>query len=102
MGVKIKFQLKECLREQKDDSRLSQQDIIWDSSLDLQFQKAASIISLFKFWQIRAVVKEFQGWIANQSRHSLFFDGAAKGNPARAGAGVVIMKLGGIEIHNFA
>lgn len=48
VGVKIKFQLKDCLGEQKDDSNLCQQDIHWGASLDLQFQKSVSIISLHK------------------------------------------------------
>lgn len=51
--VKIKCQLKECLRDLKDDSSLSQQDIDWGSFLDLHFQKAISNVSLSKAWQIR-------------------------------------------------
>jgi len=59
MVVEIKCQLKECLREYKDDLSLSQYDINWCSSLDLQFQKIASSISLPKDWQIRVTAKEF-------------------------------------------
>ena len=50
VGVKIKCQLKDFLGEKKDDSNLCQQDIDWGASLDLQFQKVVSIISLPKEW----------------------------------------------------
>ena len=102
MVAKIKCQLKECLRDHKDDLNLTQQNKNWGSSLDLQFQKLAKSISLPKVWQIRATAKEFQGWIANQQRHSLFFDGVAKGNLGRVGVGGVILNPDGIRIHNFA
>ena len=63
--VKIKCQLKECLRDLKDDLNLTQQDKKWGSSLDLQLQKLAKSIPLLKVWQIRVTENELQGWIAN-------------------------------------
>lgn len=39
VAAKVKSQLKECLGEQKDDLNLSQIDIDWGSSLDLQFRQ---------------------------------------------------------------
>jgi ribonuclease HI len=100
--IKIKCQLKECLGDQMDDSNLCQQDIDWGASFDLQFQKAVSTIIPPKEWQIRENEKDFYDWISKQSRHSLFFDGAAKGNPGKAGAGGVIKNLEGRMIHSFA
>lgn len=102
MVEKIKCLLKECLSDHKDDTNLSHQDINWGAALDMQFQKAPSKILLLKEWQIRAPAKEFQDWITNHPSHSFFFDGAAKGNPGRAGAGGVILNSEGIKTHNFA
>ena len=90
------------MRDIKDDLNLSQQDINWGSYLELQFQKSANSISLLKDWQIRLSTNEFKDWATNQQRFSLFFDGAAKANPGRAGAGGVILNLDGIRIHSFA
>lgn len=99
--VKIKCQLKECLRDLKDDSSLTQRDINWGSFLYLHFQKAISNASLPKAWQIRKTETDFHDWITNQSRHSLFFDGAAKSNPENAGARGVILKSDGKKAHSF-
>jgi hypothetical protein len=41
--------------------------------------------------QIRENEKDFYEWISKQSRHSLFFDGAAKGNPRKVDAGGVTL-----------
>eukprot|EP00253_Pinus_taeda_P027306 PITA_27306 len=48
VAVKIKSQLKENLRDIKDDLNLSQQDINWGSFLGLQFQNSANSISLLQ------------------------------------------------------
>lgn len=92
---KVKCHLKECLIDLKDDSNLSQQDIAWGSFLDLHFQKEVRNVPPPKAWQIRESETDFQDWITTQSRHSLFFDGAAKGNPGKAGAGGVVLNPDG-------
>jgi len=46
--------------------------------------------------------EDFQNWISKQKVHSLFFDGAAKGNLGNAGAGGVIKNIDGISILQFA
>ena len=53
-------------------------------------------------WKIRVNGKDFSGWIIKQARHSLFFDGVAKGNPGKAGAGGVIKNIEGRIEHSFA
>lgn len=40
--------------------------------------------------------------ISNQKVHSLFFDGAAKGNPSKARAGGIVKNIEGISTHSFA
>jgi len=37
-----------------------------------------------------------------QERHSLFFDGAAKNNPGKAGAGGIVLNPLGEKVHSFA
>ena len=100
--IKIKCHLKECLIDLKYDSNLSQQDIAWGSFLDLRFQKDVRNAPFPKAWQIRESKKYFQDWIINQTRHSLFFDGEAKGNPGKAGVGGVILNPDGKKTHSFA
>lgn len=103
VAAKIKLQLKECLGYQKDDSNLSQLDIIWGASLNLQFHQVERNIFSPEEWQIRRKNKEeFQDWISNQKVHSLFFDGAVKGNPGKVGAGGTIKNNEGILIHSFS
>lgn len=41
-------------------------------------------------WKLRGSRDEVNKWIQDQQRHTLHFDGAAKNNPGRAGAGGII------------
>jgi len=91
LEIKIRFQIKECLVDIKDDTNLSKQDITWGSLLDLQFQPADRISLPNKKWQIRKSEDDFQYWLKSLSRHSLFFDGAEKGNLGKVGVGGVIV-----------
>ena len=101
--AKIKLQLKECLEDQKYDSNLNQLDTIWGSSLNLQFRQPDKNIFSPEDWQIRGKNKEeFQDWISNHMAHSLFFDGAAKGNPGKAGARGTVNNTEGTLIHSYA
>ena len=47
------------------------------------------------FWQIRLSEKEFLDWWKSKNKASIFFDGASKGNPGKAGAGSLIFYPGG-------
>lgn len=102
LEAKIKCHIKECLTDIKDDSNLSQQNITWGSTLELQFHPAARKAPTIKDWQIRKPENNFQDWLKSQARHFLFFDGAAKGNPGKAGAGGVVLNQIGEKILSYA
>lgn len=46
--------------------------------------------------------EEFQSWLSKQTLPSIFFDGAAKGNPGMAEAGGLIINPKEASIHRFA
>ena len=46
-------------------------------------------------WQIRIAEKEFSEWWQMKNKVSIFFDGASKGNPGKAGVGGLIFYLVG-------
>lgn len=72
------------------DSNLSQQDLNWGASLDLQFSGETRQHKDTKEWQFRGKENELSDFLIRQARYTLFFDGAAKGNPGLARAGGVI------------
>ena len=72
------------------------------AALNLKFQKAIISSRGIKDWQIRKNGEEFQDWLNNQTLPYLFFDGAAKGNPGKAGAGGIIINPKESSIHRFA
>ena len=41
---------------------------------------------------------EFENWLRERNIFRLFFDGASKGNPRRAGGGVLIDPRGKVDI----
>ena len=53
-------------------------------------------------WQIRKSPELFKNWWTKLDCHSLFFDGASKGNLSLSGAGRVIFDPGGIKLKDFA
>lgn len=76
---------------------------MWGASLNLQFRQANRSIIPVEEWQVRGKNKEeFCAWISNHKLHSLFFDGAAKGNPRKAGPGGTVNSTEGTLIHSFA
>ena len=46
------------------------------------------------FWQITHSEKEFSNWWKSKNKATIFFDGASKGNPGKAGAGGLIFSPG--------
>eukprot|EP00253_Pinus_taeda_P005523 PITA_05523 len=103
VAIKVKTQLKECLGGHNNDSNLTQLDRDLGSSLNLIFQQNIRSMAPSEEWQIRGKGKEgFHSWTLKQKMHSLFFDGAVKGNPDNAGAGGVIKSKDGAEILHFA
>ena len=53
-------------------------------------------------WQIRKNPESFNKWWTNLDRHTLFFDGASKGNLGLSSAGEVIFDPGGNKQNEFA
>ena len=49
-------------------------------------------------WRLRDKEADFQVWCRSQGEASIFFDGASKGDPGRAGAGVVIYSSDGNRV----
>jgi hypothetical protein len=84
--IKIKSLWKESLGEHLPDLNLSQQDLEWGASLDLRFSGDTRQLKDIKEWQFKGKENDLSGLLLRQSRCSLFFDGAAKGNPGLAGA----------------
>ena len=52
-------------------------------------------------WQIRKSSEIFRNWWTKLDCHTLFFDGASKGNPGLIGAGEVIFYPGGNKQKDF-
>ena len=46
-------------------------------------------------WEIRMDKSQFENWLRERKIFRLFFDGASKGNPGKAGGGGIIMEPGG-------
>ena len=47
------------------------------------------------FWHVKLSTNEFLEWWQTKNKVSIFFDGASKGNPGKAGAGGLIFYPGG-------
>lgn len=85
-----------------DDTNIFLQDIELGVALNLQFQKSTTIPISPKEWQIKENEEEFQCWISKQTLPSLFFDGAAKGNPGIVGVGGLIKNSEETPTHRYA
>lgn len=94
--VKIKSHLKDCMGDQINRIDLTEQEILWGASLDLQFSdKVKAPSPPLKPWQIHLKDTEFAEFCIKKARKSLFFYGASKGNPSKSGAGGVIKSVEG-------
>lgn len=75
---------------------LTEQEILWGASLDLQSSdKVKAPSPPLKPWKIRLKDIEFAEFCTKKARKALFFYGAAKGNPGKSGAGGVIKSAKG-------
>ena len=76
--------------------KLAAEDLDWCKDLLPQNSLQTKNKVALHIWEIQRNTKEFNQWKANLNSYSLFFDGAAKGNPGEAGAGGVILDPGGV------
>jgi hypothetical protein len=53
-------------------------------------------------WEIKLDPSTFTNWRKSLQRHSLFFDGASKGNPIEAGEGGVIIDHAEIKVLSYS
>ena len=53
-------------------------------------------------WEVHLDKSQFENWLKERKIFKLFFDGASKGNPGRAGGGgVIINPEGKVEIEYY-
>ena len=84
------------------DKNLSPHEVEWGKSLGLNFSNVEIHPKKGKDWQIRMPENSFSNWNKEIDCYSLFFDGAAKGNPGNAGANGVIKNIEGQIEHRYA
>lgn len=92
---KIKSHMKDCMGDQLDREGLNDQDAAWGNSLGLQFIDKIRSPPPLNQWQIRLNTEDLDELCKIKARKTLFFDGAAKGNPGNSGAGGVIKNADG-------
>ena len=103
--IKIKASLKEILSEmggKNKDTNPSNEEKEWAERLGIHIPKAEGQKAKIKDWQIKMAEDKFRKKNEELTCHSLFFDGAAKGNPGNIGAGGVIKNMEGQVEHRYA
>ena len=66
----------------------------WLQSLNIRATNPMKVKKL-EDWEIRMDKSQFENWLRERKIFKLFFDGASKGNPGKAGGGGIIMESGG-------
>lgn len=93
VAAKARSLLLETVQQQyyKEDATLQQVEKRWIGKLTLQNRKTLSAPKLeHPTWKKRDADDTFQKWWRAQIIHTIFFDGASKGNPGPSGAGGII------------
>jgi hypothetical protein len=84
-------------------SRLTPNEEDWLSSLIPSTLKVTIVSEPPTFqWEIRLDPSTFTNWHKSLQRHSLFFDGASKGNPDEASGGGVIIDPKEIKVISYS
>ena len=53
-------------------------------------------------WELCFSNHDFKSWLLEKNSYAILFDGASKGNPGEAGAGGILLNLGGQVEHTFS
>jgi len=79
-------------------AELTSKEKKWMQSLKIQEKKSITVNKMEE-WEIRMDNSQLENWLKERKIFKLFFDGASKGNPGRAGGGgVIINPIGKTEI----
>ena len=87
VSAKIKALLGEVVRNTKippNKAELTEKEKIWMQSLKIQENNSIAINKL-ENWEIRLDKFQLENWLRERKIYKLFFDGASKGNPGKAG-----------------
>lgn len=100
IAAKAKAFLMEVANQQyiKEDTTLLQEEKIWLGDIVPHPGRNPPIPQNGKpGWRLREEEEIFQSWWRSQNIHTIFFDGASKGNPGAAGAGGVLYTTDGLS-----
>ena len=79
-------------------AELTEKEKKWMQRFNIQ-ENNSTVIKKLENWEIRMDKSQFENWLRERKIFNLFFDGASKGNPGKAGGGgVVINPTGTVEI----
>ena len=85
-----------------DSKNLNPIEFSWCHDISFQSSPQSKISLELQPWEIRKGKEEFLQWRMKQRCHTLFFDGASKGNPKEEGVGGIIFDPGGNIVNSFS
>ena len=97
IAAKVEAMLGEIVRNSKIPSnkgKLNAKEESWMQRLNIKPVRDEVARSLEK-WEIRMDDSQFENWLKERKIFKLFFDGASKGNPGKAGGGGIIIEPSG-------
>jgi len=82
--------------------QLSKEESIWLTNIVPNHQNRPSASQVIKAdWEIRLEETRFDSWRESLNETCLFFDGASKGNPGKAGSGGVLIRANGTIMSSY-